>query len=228
MIHGELSLPTPRQERKPSLLVIGGGGHGRVVLEAAFLSGQFARVVAIDPEASKNWSLSFADCVSDEIEVVRPNETWLFVPAVGSAVLRKKFLDTYREKGFAPTSVFHPASIVSPSAQIGLGSVVLASGIIAVQAKIGDGVIVNNGAIVEHDCEVGDFSHLAPGAVLAGGSSLGRGCFLGANSSVRHGTSVTSEVIIGHGAVVTRDISAPGTFVGNPARRLSERVKVTE
>jgi sugar O-acyltransferase (sialic acid O-acetyltransferase NeuD family) len=221
------ALPMFWKKKKPSLLVVGGGGHGRVVLEAALLNDHFARVVAVDPEEYKSWSLQIARCVEDEKEVVRDNETWVFVPAVGNAILRQKLFNAYLGKGFAPASVIHPASTISPSARLGRGVVVLA-GIVGVQATIGDGVIVNNGAIVEHDCVVGDFSHLAPGAVLAGGSSLGGGCFLGANSSVRHATAIVGNVTVGHGAVVTRDIGAPGVYVGSPAKLMSDSKKVLE
>lgn len=212
----------------PSLLVVGGGGHGRVVSEAALLSGRFSEVVVVDPSAYENWSFSACRCVKDEIGIsARPGQ-WQFIPAVGDAMVRRRLFDAYIAKGFLPTSVFHPAASVSPSARIGKGCAVLSGSLVGVQAVLGDGVIINNGAIVEHDCRVGDFAHLAPGAALAGGGSLGIASFLGANSSVRHGVSVAAGVTIGNGSAVSRDIMEPGIYVGNPAKSLSSGQKIVE
>jgi acetyltransferase-like isoleucine patch superfamily enzyme len=80
---------------------------------------------------------------------------------------------------------------------------------------------VNTGAIVEHDASVGAFSHVAVRACLAGGSQLGAGCMLGAGATVIDGLSVCDDVTIGAGAVVTVTLSAAGTYVGVPARRLA-------
>ncbi|MHB0952128.1 MAG: NeuD/PglB/VioB family sugar acetyltransferase [Allorhizobium sp.] len=212
----------------PSILVIGGGGHGRVVSEAAILSGRFSEVVVVDPGAYENWSFTACRCVKDEIVVSARAGEWQFIPAVGDAIVRRRLFDTYIAKGFLPASVFHPAASVSPSARIGKGCAVLSGSLVGVQAVLGDGVIVNNGAIVEHDCRVGDFAHIAPGAALAGGASLGTASFLGANSSVRHGVSVAAGVTVGNGSAVSRDILEPGIYVGNPAKSLSSVENIVE
>jgi len=212
----------------PSLLVVGGGGHGRVVSEAALLSGHFSEVVVVDPRAYENWSFSACRCVKDEIDISTHAGQWQFIPAVGDAIVRRRLFDAYIAKGFLPASVFHPAASISPSARIGKGCAVLSGSLVGVQAVLGDGVIVNNGAIVEHDCRVGDFAHLAPGAALAGGGSLGIDSFLGANSSVRHGVSVAAGVTVGNGSAVARDIVEPGTYAGNPAKSLSSAQNIVE
>lgn len=216
------------RKRLPSLLVIGGGGHGRVVLEAAWLSGKFDQLVAVDPMMSPNWPYAEHLCVASEADVSAEPGKWRFIVAIGSPVLRRQLFGVFVGKGFDPVSVFHPAANISPSARLGRGCTVLAGGVIGAGAVIGNGAIVNNGAIVEHDCLVEAFAHLAPGAVLAGGAVLGSESFLGANSSVKQGISIAGGVTVGNGAAIVRDITVPGVYVGNPARLLKGVKKTAE
>ncbi|SOE17814.1 acetyltransferase EpsM [Hoeflea halophila] len=202
------------------LLIVGGGGHGRVVAEAAFLSGRFSRLLVVDPHAATGWTFTLCPCVAKETDVdARPAE-WRFIAAVGDPALRRRLFNQFLQKGFAPANVLHPAAVISPSALIGRGVAVCAGAVVATLARVGEGVIVNHNAVVEHDSETADFAHLAPGSVLAGGARLGEGSFLGSNASIRHGKSVGSGIVIGNGAAVATDISKPGIYGGTPARLL--------
>lgn len=213
----------PPLKEPPALLVLGGGGHGRTVVEAAQLSGRFSQVVVVDANACKEWTFAACRCVGDEAEIPAPPDKWQFAAAVGESALRKRLFDEYCGKGYAPASVFHPAANISRSARMGRGCVILASSVVGVESTLADGVIVNNGAVVEHDCNIGEFVHLAPGAVIAGGATLGAQSFMGSNSSIRHGISVSAGVTIGNGAVVASSITVSGIYVGNPAKRLTIR-----
>jgi len=220
MLESTGGLEAAQNDASAGLLVIGGGGHGRVVAEAAHLSGHFPRLLVVDPHASENWSLSLCQCVKSEADAdVRPQE-WRFIAAVGDPLLRQRLFEEYLAKGFVPVTVIHPRAIVSPSAQLGRGVAVCAGAVVATLARIGDGVIVNHNAVAEHDSEVAPFAHLAPGAVLAGGAYLGEKAFLGASASVRHGKRVGAGIIIGNGAAVAADILEPGVYTGTPARLL--------
>lgn len=212
---------TTATQASRNLLVLGGGGHGRVVAEAAILSGSFARlVVVVDPNASEGWSFPACPCVSSEEEIAAHPREWDFVAAVGEPGIRRRLFETYRAKGFAPASVIHPKAIVSPSATIGEGVMILGGAVIATLARLGDAVIVNHNAVIEHDSEIADFAHAAPGSVLAGGAYLGEGSFLGSSASVRHGKRVGAGITIGNGAAVGGDIVEPGVYIGAPARLL--------
>lgn len=206
----------------PGLLIVGGGGHGRVVAEAAFLSGRFSQLLVIDPHAAADWDFSLCPCVASEVEADVQPAHWRFISAVGEQDLRQRLFDHYERKEFAPATVLHPAAIVSPSAQIGRGVAVCAGAVVATLARVGDGVIVNHNAVVEHDSEVAAFAHLAPGAILAGDACLGEKSFLGSNASIRHGKRVGSGIVIGNGAAVVADVSEPGIYGGTPARLLKK------
>lgn len=210
------------------LLIVGGGGHGRVVAEAASLSGRFSQLLVVDPHATASWTFSLCSCVASEADVDAQPTDWQFISAVGEVALRRRLFDEFIEKGFVPANVRHPAAILSPSALIGRGVAILAGAVVASLARIGDGVIVNHNAVVEHDSETADFAHLGPGSVLAGGARLGEGSFLGSNASIRHGKSVGSGIFIGHGAAVATDIFKPGVYGGIPARLLKMAIMPKE
>jgi sugar O-acyltransferase (sialic acid O-acetyltransferase NeuD family) len=200
-----------------ALLVLGGGGHGRVVAEAAFLSRAFSRIAVVDPRDRGDWPFDWCTRVQDEADIDARPDAWHFIAAVGETALRRRLHASYTERGFRPAMVRHPAASVSLSAQIGDGVMLHAGAVVASGARLGNGVIVNHNAVIEHDCLVGDFSHLAPGAVIAGTVHLGANCFVGANASLRHGVSVADGVVIGHGAAVVSDLERPGTYLGQPA-----------
>jgi len=220
MIESTGSMEAAKESASAGLLVIGGGGHGRVVAEAAYLSGHFSRLLVVDPHAFGSWNFSLCACVKSEADADAQPQEWRFIAAVGDSVLRQRLFEEYLGKGFVAAGVVHPRATISPSAEVGSGVAIFAGAVVATLARIGDGVIVNHNAVVEHDSEVGSFAHLAPGAILAGGAYLGERAFLGSAASIRHGKRVAAGVIIGNGAAVAADISEPGVYAGTPARLL--------
>lgn len=112
----------------------------------------------------------------------------------------------------------HPSAIISPSAAIAEGTVVMQGAIIQADAKIGRHVIINTGAGIDHDCQIGDYAHVSPGAVLSGNVQVGEGTHIGAGAVVIPNLKIGKWCKIGAGAVVIRDIPDGVTVVGNPAR----------
>lgn len=204
------------------LVIIGGGGHGRVVTEAAYLSGQ-TDIVVVDPHRAQDWPLSIATCVASDEEAGLNQTGTGFVIAIGNNTVRQALFAKYAERSLEAATIIHPAACVSPSATVGPGSMIMAGSIVGPLAKLGRGVIINHGAIAEHDTIIGDFSHLAPGAVIAGAARIGKRSFLGANSCVRHGAEIRDDIVLGHGAVAAKSITEPGTYVGNPARPIEKQ-----
>jgi sugar O-acyltransferase (sialic acid O-acetyltransferase NeuD family) len=116
------------------------------------------------------------------------------------------------------TKAIHPTAIVSPSAQIGEGTVVMPGAIINADAVIGKHCIINTGASVDHECVVGDFCHIAPHASLCGQVHVGAGTLVGVGASVIPCIEIGEWCIIGAGAVVTKPISGYSKAVGVPAK----------
>lgn len=202
-----------------SLLILGAGGHGKVVGDIAsahnafadisFLDDQFPDVINVGP-----WRVVGAlESVWDRL----PSETDVFV-AIGSAGVRMKWVLALRERGFDTPSLIHPRSSVSALASVAPACVVVAQAAINAGASVGLGCIVNTGATVGHDCTIEDGAHVAPGANLAGGVRVGKRSWIGLGAVVLQGATIGDDVTVGAGTVVLKDLPHGVTAVGNPAR----------
>jgi len=118
-------------------------------------------------------------------------------------------------------ALVHPSAIVSASASIGNGTVVMALVAVNASATIRNAVILNTSCIVEHDCVIGDGAHISPGTVLSGGVRVGELAWIGAGAVVLPGVTVGAGAIVGAGAVVTRSVPEGQTVAGVPARPLN-------
>lgn len=197
------------------LLILGFGGHARSVGDVALAAG-FERLVFFDEHAREGEAFEGHRALS---VLPAPGEDhWQAFPAAGDNARRE------RQCHDAP----HPlATIIAPGATIGVGAclgegtLVARNAHVGPLARIGRGVILNTGCIVEHECTVGDFSHVSVNATVAGRARIGCRVMLGAGAVVIDNVSICDDAVIGAGAVVTRDITTPGTYVGVPARRIS-------
>ncbi len=139
--------------------------------------------------------------------------------AIGENKIRKNVFDSLAGRA-SFGDAYHPTSEIGYGVQLGSMIMLGANSIINPLAKLGNGIIINSGAIVEHECMIGDFVHIAPGAVLVGNVNVGENSFIGAGAVVKQGITICNDVIVGAGAVVVNNISAPGTYIGIPARKL--------
>lgn len=176
------------------LLIIGGGGHGRSVAEAATLSGQYEVVGFVDD------SLKAGDLIFNLPVLGAINKLTVYshlcdkvIVAIGNNTLRESLTTQLFRDGFKLAVVIHPKAIVSPTALIALGCVVMAGAIVGTEAHLGVGVIVNCGAVIDHHAKVGDFGHLGVSACMAGGSRLGRKALMQAGCVLGYGVDVPAE-----------------------------------
>lgn len=196
------------------LLILGAGGHGRVVADAALAQGRSVRITDRDPArvgeevlpGLRVEPLAGAVAASSEVHI-----------AIGTAASRVR---EARAVALPLATVIHPHASVSPHARVAAGCFVAARAVVAPGARLGVSVIVNHGAVVDHDVEVGDFSHVAPLAALAGGVRIGARVLVGTGASVLPGVRVADDVVIGAGAVVREHLETAGTYAGVPARRV--------
>jgi sugar O-acyltransferase (sialic acid O-acetyltransferase NeuD family) len=209
-------------ERAPSCVLLGGGGHARVLIDALQAACAAQTFGILDPDASLAEALLDVPVLgSDELlpDLAR-NGTTHFIVAVGSvgdATVRRRLFERALALGLAPLEVRHPSAVVSRWATLGQGVQLLPAAVVNAGACIGANVIVNTGAIVEHDCRIGDHVHIATGARLASTVDVGAGAHVGAGAVIRQSISIGAEAVVGAGAVVVKDVP-PGTVVaGVPA-----------
>ena len=202
-------------DRQKEVIVIGGGGHGKVVISLLQELGYRVNVV-LDDDESKWGSTLLAVPVEGPIEKIRALGFDGAILAVGDNRIRLTLAERYKTVPWIPA--VHPRSWVHPSVSMGAGSVVFAGAVIQPETRMGTHCIVNTGATVDHDCFIEDGVHIAPGCHLAGGVSVGKGSFLGVGVSVIPGISIGSGVIVGAGAAVVSDLPGDVLAVGVPAK----------
>ena len=192
-------MPEPR---KSHCIVLGGGGHTAVLIEAMRAAGfDIARAI-LDPDPSlRGQDVLGVPVIGGEelLPKMRDQGADCFLVGLGTAGTgerRRRVFDYGLSCRLEPLSVVHPAAVISPSAQLGPGCQVLAGAVVHTRAILGSNVLVNCGAIVEHDCVIGDDVHIATGAKLAGGVSVGDGTLIGLGACVRQGIHIGEMVIV--------------------------------
>ena len=209
-----------------ALLLLGAGGHARVLAETALATGHFTRIAFLDDRCSGPAQLPDQlgwPVISPFAAALDPQVRQQFsaaLVAIGNAALRLQWLPRLAAAGYELPVVAHPTAWVSPSAQIGIGSVVFAQAAIQAQAVIGSGAILNTGCSVDHDARLGDGVHICPGARLAGEVQVGERSWIGIGASVIQQIRIGADVTVGAGAAVVRDLPDGVTAVGVPARVL--------
>jgi len=210
-------------------VVIGGGGHARVVLDALSESKGVELLGIVDPEAQEQTLQGFAlaHLGGDEVlPALRESGATHFVVGLGGARDNRPRRDLF-ERGVAlglePLSVVHPRAIVSRRARLAPGVAVLAGAVVNAGAELEAGALINTGALVEHDCRIGAHAHVATGARLAGGVRVGALAHVGAGATVLQGLSIGAAAVVGAGSVVLEDVPPGAVAVGSPARLLPER-----
>ncbi len=211
--------------RTAVVILLGGGGHGVVVGDAARAAGYLvAGCLDDEPGIAGNVELAglkWLGGLDDLAEVSSElSDDLLIHVAFGDGVLRRQWLEHAHTScpDASLTPIIHPSSIVSPSATIEDGAFIGPLAIVNARARIGRGTIVNSGAIVEHDCIIGPFAHIAPGAIQLWAATVGDDAMVGSGAKVLPGVEIGADCTLGSGAVATANLSPGTTATGVPAR----------
>ena len=208
-------------------VVLGAGGHGRVV--AAVLKQRGYRAgswLDDDPKLLEStidgWKV-LGPIDAANLKNLASQEIAEFIIGIGSVdaagcLLRDKFYQMAISAGMKPLTAISPTAVML--GHVGSGVFVGPGAIVMPGVRIGANAIINTGAIVEHDCWIGWGSHLGSGAILCGGVQVGNLVHVGAGAVVKQGVRIGDGATVGMGAVVLRDVEPGLTVVGNPARVL--------
>lgn len=207
-------------------LILGGGGHTRVIIDCMQGEEVLKFSAILDPNSSL-WGQNIQGVPvlgGDELipELVEKGANRFVVGLGGTSdnQSRRRLFDLARSAGLEPLTLRHPRSFCSPFAQIGEGSVLFPASVVNAGAVIGKNVIVNTGAIVEHDCELGDHVHVATASRLCSTVKVGELAHIGAGATVLQCLSLGEGSVVGIGSAVLHDVAPWTTVVGVPAREI--------
>ncbi len=203
------------------LLILGAGGHGKVVADCALSSGQWDRVLFLDdryPDLEQAGHWPVIGRVSDLEHFVNDYPFMALGVGVNHDLLRVQWLEYGINAGASFPAIIHSRAVVSPFAAIGAGTVICAGAVVCVDAAVGQACILNTHCSIDHDCTIGDGSHISPSATLGGGVVVGECAWVGLGASVIQGVAIGSNAVVGSGAVVIRDVPAKMKMAGVPAR----------
>jgi UDP-perosamine 4-acetyltransferase len=205
------------------IVIIGAGGHGRVVADlcrcsgrsiAGFLDPGFGTGARIDGIRVLGGDEKLGDA-----DFVAGHDLGI---GIGDSRLRCELGREILRAGGSLPALIHPSAVVASQVRIGHGSVLMAGCIVQCGSILEEFVVVNTSASVDHDAHLGEGTHVCPGAHLGGDVRTGSRAFIGVGAAVIPGTRIGEEAVIGAGAAVVRDVAARTTVVGCPARPISK------
>lgn len=204
------------------IILIGGGGHCKSVIEAADSCGREIKGILDLPTTIGTSCLGYPVIGCDE-DIPKFTAEYEFLITLGfiknpSRRNRLHSLVEHAKGSFA--TIIASTAHVSKYARIGSGTVVLHCATINAGAQVGKGCIINTHANIEHDAVIDDYCHISTGAMINGDCKIGMNCFIGSGSVICNGVKICSDTIIGAHGLVTRDILSKGTFVGIPAKQI--------
>ncbi|WP_218569333.1 acetyltransferase [Pseudomonas sp. KBW05] len=210
-------------ELRPPLILLGAGGHAKVLLSLIRACG-FEVLGVCDPGLARRGVIEWRGIKvlgSDEAVFAMDPHSVGLVNGVGQLVRgagRRSVFDAFAARGFGFPALVHPAAWVDESVSLSPGVQVMAGAIIQADVVIGENSIINTRASVDHDCQLGCDVHVAPGATLCGGVFLADRVFVASGATVIQGLSIGEGAVVGAGVAVVRDLAAHQTLLGPAAR----------
>ncbi len=202
------------------LVIIGAGGHGRVVADIARLN-HYQDICFLDDDSNNLFSdgkvQDFDNCIGK----------CDFFIAIGDNTVREKIFTLIFDKGGNIVSLIHPSATIAENVKFGKGVAVMAGAVVNSGVEICDGCIINTASSVDHDCKIDRFVHISVGAHLAGSVNIGKRTFVCAGVTVINNICIAGDCVIGAGAVVIEDIREKGTYIGVPAKKLKKQCRTT-
>ena len=197
-----------------NVIVIGAGGHGKVVADIIRKNGDV--ILGFLDDCKEKGTVYFGSKILGSVKEASLFLDAQFIIAIGDNSVRKELSDMTINYYTA----IHPSAFIGEGAKIGEGTVVCAGVVINPDAVIGKHSIVNTASVIEHDSIIEDFVHISPGAIVCGTAKICDYAWIGAGAIVKNNVSVCAGSLIGAGAVVVKDIIEKGVYTGVPARKI--------
>jgi len=207
------------------ILILGAGGHGRVILDILRQAKQATPVGFLDNNPAIHGrrvdGLPVLGGI-EKLDELHAAGTTAAVIAIGDNGVRRQLGEIVERAGMTLPAVVHPSAQIATNAHIGKGVVIAAGALVCAHCQVGDYAILNTGCIVDHESMIGTAAHVCPGVRLAGHVTVESGAFIGIGATVIQNVRIGFEAIVGAGAVVTQDVDPMTTVVGVPARAVKD------
>lgn len=205
---------------KRPLILIGGGGHCKSVIEVAESTGYEIKGILDMPDEVGKEVLPGHKVIGTDDVIPQYVEECDFIITVGfikNPALRIKLYNKVKAAGGRLATIIASTAHVSKYAELGEGTVIMHHAFVNAGAKIGDNCIINTFVNIEHDAEVGNQCHISTGTMVNGECKIGENCFIGSQSVCANCIEIASDIIVGAGSVVRKSIRVKGIYAGNPA-----------
>jgi len=221
---------------REKLILIGGGGHCKSCIDVIQAEGRFE--IAGIVESPGYQVPAFAGMTEKGIgyqvlgypvigtdddlpELIKEYKNALItVGQIQHPDVRIKLFNLIGELGGIFPVIVSPNAYVSKTAMIGAGTIVMHHAVINTEAVIGVNCILNTGSLVEHEASVGDHCHISTYAILNGQCRVGNRTFIGSRTVLSNNIEIADDILVSAGSVVLRSLDAPGTYIGNPLRKI--------
>ncbi|MBR1495686.1 MAG: acetyltransferase [Acidaminococcaceae bacterium] len=205
---------------KRKLLLIGGGGHCRSVLDSVLSLSAYDEIGIVDYNKTPVAGIPVVGQDEDlfDLKANGWTDAFITVGSVGDTSLRQRLFKLITEIGFTLPSIIDSTAVVAKDVIMGKGCFIGKGAIINAGTCIDEAVIVNTGAVIEHECKIEAFAHISPGTVLCGQVTIGEHTHVGAGSVVRQQIQIGSNTLVGAGSVVVKDLPAKVKAFGNPCK----------
>jgi sugar O-acyltransferase (sialic acid O-acetyltransferase NeuD family) len=204
------------------LIIIGAGGHAKVLIDALKRLGAPIRGISEHNPALINTELLGVPVICNDGELKRyPPESVTLVNGLGAVMdtsLRREVFKRLKMLGYAFSQVIHPSAVISVNARLAEGVQVMAGAVIQPGATIAENTLINTRTSVDHDCQIGSHVHLAPGVTLCGSVEVGDSVHVGSGATVIQGIIIGPQSLVGAGTLVRENVPAGSTVIGVPGR----------
>lgn len=196
------------------MYLFGASGHGKVIADIAIAN--HVKIKAfIDQDVTKK------ECYGIPVLNDLPENNERLIISIGNNLTRKKIADKINNE---IGTLIHPRSVISETAKIGSGTVIMGGVTINADSTIGKHCIINTNSSVDHECNLGNFVHISPNAALAGNVYVGEGTHIGIGAVIIQGIRIGKWCVIGAGAVIINDVPDYSVVVGNPGKIIKKNI----
>lgn len=201
------------------IVLIGGGGHCKSVIDTIYKTGIYSEIVITDysvpiGSAILGCEVVGTDKVLPDLYKKGFRHAFITIGSIKDTTIRRRAYKKAKEIGFTFPAIIDSSAVVALSGRIGAGVFIGKNAVVNADVTVGDLAIINTAAIIEHDCYIGDFSHVAVGATLCGEIEIGNDVFIGSNATIIQGVKVGKNSIIGAGSVILNNVPQYSTVVG--------------